>query len=134
MKPLGRRSFFGLVASLPVVLKDASTKMGLEGVIAGSTRSFGASRLPTPPADDGSWIRRTLSRFWSASAVRERRQQAEWEARHLDSDLASMRSLSPAAAYRLQCDRQFRRIEVRSRMHLQEMLEEQTTRSLDFSS
>lgn len=115
------------LAAAPVAAKEAARKMGLEGAI-GSMGIGGGGLAPSgcsPIPDGGSWVKRMIARFYSPQAKRERFYQAEWDARRLDSDLASMRSISPAVAYRIQLARSEKRIEGRNYVSLQEQLQEE---------
>lgn len=98
-------------AALPVIAKEAAGKIGLQGVLGGAS-SF------LPPMSGGgdisageSWPQMMLRRFWRPSQQRERRTHAREHARRLDPDLAAMRSISPAAAYRIQVGRCLERSE-----------------------
>lgn len=105
-----RRNFLALVGmapiAAPVAAKEAAAAMGLAGPLGGMAANIGTMCAPSPGlADDGSWARRALARMLSEEGKREIINDAKAYARNLDADLAAMRSVSPAFAYRLQCDR-----------------------------
>lgn len=114
-----RRKFFGLAAAVPVVATAAATKMGLVSgtsnlgtgaMSASSTLSGGHPGLP-PSGSFADYLRRQIKEFWSPDAKRQREAEAAQHARMLDPDLASMRSLTPSAAYHIQRGRVVKRIE-----------------------
>ena len=124
-----RRRFFGVLAAapaaVPVVLKEAASKLGLEGALGGSIAG-GASGTPAMPQPaGGNWVKKAIKNFWSKSSKRERAQTVEWQSRRLDPDLASLRSISPAAAYQIQRGRYQVRVEEQSWEYLQDTLHEQ---------
>lgn len=71
---------------------------------ANAMAGFGA----VPTADVG-WAREALKDFWSEDKQSEIKARASVYARMLDTDLASMRSISPSAAYSVQMDRTLKR-------------------------
>lgn len=128
LAPANRRGFLKLLGAAPiaapVVAKDAAQKIGLEGALGGNIGPHFDGPMGVPDGDHRSWIKKALSRFWSPAQKRQRAESAEWMARRLDPDLASMRSLSPAAAYRIQYERCCGRIDQRARQNLLDQLEE----------
>lgn len=124
-----RRHFLSFLvaapAAIPVIAKEAARKLGLEGALGGT---LGPHTLPgygvPGVAAGGHWAHDAIKRFWSPRRQRERRETIEGAARRLDADLASMRSLSPSAAYRIQYDRTKTRIETQNWDYLQEHLAE----------
>lgn len=109
-----RRSFLSLFAAAPVVAQEAAAKMGLSSMVsAASMPAVGVGHAigASPASSDDSWVKRAIAEYWSPQARRERENEAAHAARVLDPDLASMRSLSPSAAYSLQRARCLERIE-----------------------
>ena len=119
MKDASRRKFFGVVAAVPVVATAAAARIGLVSAatpIAGGGSLLSGSAInhgygvPTPMG----WsdhIKHQLKEFWSPEAKLNREREAACAAKVLDPDLASMRSLTPSAAYHIQCKRMTKRIE-----------------------
>ena len=110
-KTANRRGFLAAIVALPVAAKEAAGKLGLQGPLGWGVEG-GLLHGPHPgsalasSADAESFWQRQLRKFTtSRSQQRYRRISARQDARRLDPDLASMRSISPAAAYALQCDR-----------------------------
>lgn len=140
---LARRRFLSLLgaapAAIPVIAKEAAAKLGLEGALGGM---LGPHTLPPclPSVDSCGigtsehWAKQAMRKFWSPTKKRERAETIDGSARRLDPDLASMRSISPAAAYQLQRARCKSRIEQQNwnyySDHLQEHLAEQAERGL----
>lgn len=125
-----RRGFLGLLASAPLaaraVADQAAAKMGLSTAFDTSNAVYGQSMgVPMPArADGGSWVRQALADMMTDRSRQQRRDQAREEARVLDPDLASMRSLSPSAAYAIQRKRSYQRITDRERKYLNWQLED----------
>lgn len=102
----------------PVVAQEAAGKMGLSSwasaAVSGDqyvSKSWGAT--PQAAGGDEDWIRSRFDEFWSEEGVEIRHSQSRHEARTLDPDLASMRSISPSFAYSVQRSRVKRDIERR---------------------
>lgn len=130
-KTLARRGFLRLAALAPVAAREAAAKMGLSPAtsLSGGIGLPGAS-LSGESAGGDAWIKRALDAFGTARKAREINSRARAEARMLDPDLASMRSVSAAAAYTIQRSRCFRRIEAAERQWLSDRLEDQASRRL----
>jgi hypothetical protein len=114
MANVARRSFLKLIGvapiAAPVAAQEAAAKMGLSGALAlGETaRHYGgevAQCLPEDPGSHRKWLLKELAELDSRERRSEYRRQERHDARILDSDLASMRSVSPASAYSFQLDR-----------------------------
>ena len=107
-----RRKFLALVGmtpiAAPVAAKQAAVAMGLSGPIGGAGDRVGGPMLsghgpiPVGPND---WAINALKRLASEDGQREIMQDAKAYARTLDPDLAALRSVSPAFAFRRQRDR-----------------------------
>lgn len=116
-----RRNFMAMIGispiAGPVVAKEAAVAMGLSGPIGGALANGGYAISPGAPvglAGGGrSWAQRALDYMNSDVGAREIDADARHAARVLDPDLAAMRSVSPAYAYRRQRERC--EIEIRER-------------------
>lgn len=139
---LARRRFLSFLvaapAAVPVIAKEAAAKLGLEGALGGmigphTLPGYGVPASLSTGASEH-WAKRALREFWSPAKQRERAETIDGAARRLDPDLASMRSLSPAAAYQLQRTRCKARVEQKSldhyNDHWQEHLAEQAQRGM----
>ena len=132
---IGRRGFFGFMGgagvAAPSLAKEAASKMGLQAGGSGSMAAKIAAlqsesenfSAPNSPMSPEGWLRHELKGMWGHEAVTERFEEACNQARHLDSDLASMRSLSPSVAYGIQVDRCYRRLTQRRKSYLEIAIE-----------
>jgi hypothetical protein len=118
-----RRGFLRMLPALPigarVAAKEAATAMGLSSITSAAA-GFGAPGIPitesayyhgAPNGPDEPWFMRELREFAAPHRVAQRMEQARYQGRMLDADLASCRSLSPSAAYQIQVQRCFQRSE-----------------------
>lgn len=128
---LARRRFLSLLgaapAAIPVIAREAAAKLGLEGALGGTISSsipLGLGGVPPDPSSEP-WPQRALRMFWRPTQRRERRNTVEWQARRLDPDLASMRSISPSAAYQLQRSRCAARVEHEAMASIKEHMAEE---------
>lgn len=131
MANIARRGFLKLlpasVMAAPVAAKEAAAKMGLKGITGWGAGFVGGSGSAAPPGIDKDWIKNALKEL----VDKDYRQQLtndirRYDARHLDADLASMRSISPAAAYHLQIDRSVERALAERRFNLMRDLKKAT--------
>lgn len=115
-----RRSFLSLLATgpvaAPVAAQEAARKMGLVGLgslggLQSIERNVGTADCVPKPIAEKEWTLTRWSQFWSDEERNYRILRAKDEARILDPDLASMRSVSPCGAYSIQRDRVLNRIE-----------------------
>jgi len=108
-----RRGFLRLLPAIPfgatAAAKEAAASMGLSGPIGVSSANalygHGLSASPDVIGDGKPWCLRMLETFDDPQTLAEQRREAAATARTLDSDIAALQSVSPAAKYRLQLDR-----------------------------
>lgn len=117
MANVARRSFLKLIGAAPiagpVVAKEAAAKMGMGTLLGGAaslsgeTMDAGYSISLDKETNMLGWCKAELRNVFSDKNVSAVRQSIirNGDARILDSDLAAMRSASPAAAYQIQIDR-----------------------------
>ena len=129
-----RRSFLGLLAAapaaIPVIAKDAAAKMRLTS-ITGPGENHYMGEAPSEAygwGSDASWIKDAIKKMFSEDAIQERMDHARHNARILDGDIASMRSLSPSAAYEIQVKRCYDRLTKKEKGNLEQMLRGETKR------
>lgn len=106
MQSIVRRKFLGLLAVLPSAAQQAASKMGMS--VDMLPVNFGPHEEPQAVpgfGDQSGWLKQQISEFYGTSATHERKERARVMARHLDPDLAALRSVSPAAAYTIQRQR-----------------------------
>ena len=124
---LSRRNFFGVAAggavSAPVIAKEATAKMGIEKL--GYASHYGSSVV----ANDGEygtieWARKRFEKITERGNIRYRRANIRANQSSMDPDLASMRSVSPSAAYNIQVERAITRSMEREKMDVIQTLEE----------
>lgn len=104
----------GLVAAPQTAAKAAAQGMGLTtqtGLAAVQIAGEVGAPMATGPKK---WALKEIANWGTDRAKRHRARNAQLLARILDSDLASMRSISPAAAHRIQIDRVTTRLEAES--------------------
>lgn len=144
MKALARRGFLKALAAAPVALpvaaKEAAASMGLSGPITGAGYSTDHGSPIGLPAganagEDGPVIdhfKKALQMVDSARGQRQIREDARYAARCLDSDLASMRSVSPAWAHRQQIERTVIDTITKRRAYIMDELAEHMKRKVGF--
>ncbi len=115
----------------PVAAKEAAASMGLKGVIGAPTYGAGREGPVGPAAED--MLKNALKQLTSKSYIRDMEKDASYAARILDSDIASFRSISPAAAYAIQRTRYVHRIPQERRAQLQIRLEEELAHKMGLS-
>jgi hypothetical protein len=125
-----RRSVLRLIGlapiAAPVAAKEAAASMGLKTITTVSAGiSGGGIYGGGPPIADVSWVKRALAEFGNAKAQRHWDRHGRELARTLDSDIAAMRSISPAAAYQIQRGRLSIRIPLQERQYLEDELEQE---------
>ena len=120
-----RRGFLKFLSvspvAAPVAAKEAAYAMGLNGSIGGLGEHGMApvgGQIYDGPVSSKSWIIDQVKSLFSEEERENRRLAALDYGRRLDPDLASMRSVSPAFAYRAQVARSERRIEARQKSWL----------------
>ena len=105
---LSRRNFFGVAAggavSAPVIAKEATAKMGMDSL--GYDSVIGGS---VAPSDGGygtiEWARKRFEEITEKGNIESRRAEVRSYQSRMGPDLASMRSVSPSAAYNIQVER-----------------------------
>lgn len=107
-----RRSFLallgGVAASPTASAKAAAQAMGLSGALGGAAAAINEPRVighaggPYSSQSTLDHISQLMNEMMSERGKMERRLNAAEVARRLDPDLASMRSMSPSAAYAIQ--------------------------------
>lgn len=111
-----RRGFLGLIGSVvaapQTAAKTAAQAMGLSaptGLLAAQIVKEGA----TPGMSSGphEWAVEQIGLFWTDRHKRNRKAEVAMRSKLLDPDLASMRSISPSAAYSIQMSRTQKRVD-----------------------
>lgn len=121
---VARRKFLSLLAiapaAVPVAAKEAASRMGLSAVttMTATAANVGSSGYPSPIGEK-EYLSDRISQFWTDEMREQRIENARHQARLLDADLASMRSMSPSAAYAIQRGRSVAREERREMGWLQ---------------
>lgn len=119
-----RRNFLRILATAPVAapvaVKEAAAKMGLSSVTAAFASGGNVGLQTGVPMGDREYTQQRWEYFLSSGGRRDRVRQAQFLARTLDSDIAAMRSISPAGAYALQVERALARIESEERVSIAE--------------
>lgn len=112
--------FSAAPAALPVAIKEAAEKAGIGSITAHQPAAdFGVEAIPGPYVNhDGhiKWLRDRLSRLGSDQHAFDRQRRAEEQAYRLNPNLAALRSVSPAVAYRIEVDRQMKILMERDRI------------------
>lgn len=129
-----RRGFLALLGTAPiaapVVAKDAAATMGLLS-LGRNAASVGATVMgydggPPNVTSRESWAARSLRLFWSRRSVKVREVHADALALVLSPNLASLRSISPAAAYAINRTRSRAKINDDYWTEIQEDIAEET--------
>lgn len=119
MANVARRAFLKLLpASImagPVVAQEAAAKMGLRSVIGGASagKLVGYAGSPYPqdcntgtPISEIDWLKERLKSYADPEYLARIRRDMRMNVTRLDPDIASMRGISPSAAYSIQLDRE----------------------------
>ncbi|MEW5705114.1 MAG: twin-arginine translocation signal domain-containing protein [Pseudomonadota bacterium] len=108
-------------AAVPVVAKDAAVKMGL-GDVAMSAGIPARYNAPIVATDEASHIRAQLKSLLGGEGRSRAIESARGALSRMDSDLASLRSVSPAWVLTVQAERTADRYLAAERRWLQERL------------
>ena len=112
--------FTAAPAALPVALKEAAEKAGIGSITAMSPLPDAGTLRHSSPYYDWDqqikWIKNRLLDSNSAQSRFNRSQRAEERAHCLNPNLAALRSVSPAVAYRIEYDRQIKVMEENDRL------------------
>lgn len=112
--------FAAAPASLPVAVKEIAEKAGIASIAARPPATdFGVEAIPGPYGNHDAhikWLRDRLSRLGSDQHTFDRQRRAEEQAYRLNPNLAALRSVSPAVAYRIEVDRQMKILMERDRI------------------
>lgn len=126
---MNRRNILRLLGAAPVagpsVAKEAARRMGLytaaffagvpqtaeQAGVTGSAAPMAGAAIPDGPAGYLSYLRAELAEFYDEDQKQARADTARYYARALDTDLASLRSVSPAWAYQTQYARTMKRVD-----------------------
>ncbi len=130
-----RRSFLQALlvapAAVPVAAKQAAAKMGLVAVTDVAASQFiGGDSVCGPDRGNDDWAKRALKELMSKDKTQERWDQTIHQARVLDADLASLKSMSPSVAYGIQRERTYHRLTDNERRWLQRCIREQAERQM----
>lgn len=114
MSGMARRSFLkflpAAVASAPVAAQEAAAKMGLTGLASagGLERAIGHAGQPVSDAGYNhlKWLKDRLAQYADPEYIARLHKDARRHITRLDPDLASMRGISPSAAFSIQVERE----------------------------
>lgn len=121
-----RRGFLALLGTAPiaapVVAKEAAvaaglTSLGPSAAMGGMIAASGSYGAPMPQVE---WLKESISLFGSDQKKRERKDRADGHARILHPNIASLRSVSPSAAYAINKEHLLAEIERRDWQYLQD--------------
>jgi hypothetical protein len=124
-----RRTFLRLIGAAPVAVQEVASKMGLSSATDALQASgwVGGNNVGVPAhIGHSDWASEALRSFSTPFKQREFKERAAQSARILDPDLASLRSVSPSAAYSLQRDRCLDRVIDSERTWLEHQIEQRT--------
>ena len=106
--------FAAAPAALPVAVKEAAEKAGIGSAATMAPVVDHGMALPGPSWDGQiKWIKDRLLNLGSQQNAYNRHCRAEEQAHRLNPNLASLRSISPAVAYRIEYERQIKKLEER---------------------
>lgn len=114
--------FTAAPVALPVAIKEAAERAGIGSAAALApvpSEQPMVSDYTVAPERDWSgqirWLKHRLGVVDTEHQRYHRRRRAEQDAHRLNPNLASLRSVSPAVAYRIEVDRRLRRLEEEDR-------------------
>ena len=134
-----RRKFLALVGmapvAVPVAAKEAAAAMGVSGPLGAGSAGMNIVAGGYPMAnsveeDHDGFLKRKLKRLDGGEEGEHSANDARYSARVLDADIASLRSISPSAAYAIQRQRTFDEFKRRRRASLLQDLAAYGKRSL----
>lgn len=112
--------FTAAPAALPVAIKEAAEKAGIASITdLPPAADYGFAETAGPSMDWDAHIKWLKDRFTRVSSDHQRfdrLRRAEEQAHRLNPNLASLRSVSPAAAYSIEVERQMKLLEERDRI------------------
>lgn len=109
--------FAAAPAALPVAVKEAAERAGIGSAASMAPLADGGMQLP-PPAWDAhiARLKDSLLNVTNGQRTHDRKCRALEQAHRLNPNLASLRSVSPAVAYRIEYERQVKLLEERDRL------------------
>jgi hypothetical protein len=127
--------FTAAPAALPVAIKEAAERAGISSIAAAPANEFADfAHAPTPHGavtqQHLQWLRDRLTQTQGPNARFEREQRARNLAYRLSPNLAALRSVSPAVAYGIEYERQYKRLTHSDKRCLELELAECLTRKI----
>lgn len=111
MSGMARRGFLKFLGAAPiaapVVAQEAAAKMGLQAVIGAGGLGYNSvgGCHPVPAGSHLDWLKTRVKELADPEYVSQVRRDIRYNISRLDPDLASMRGISPSAAFSIQLDR-----------------------------